>query len=1218
MDQVNNEDIFIVGIGASAGGLEAIRALLKSAPRDAPAAYVVVQHMAPTQKSMLTPLIARETHLETTELADPVRPQRNHVYVGPPGTDIVLEEGHLKLVPPSTDLAAPKPSADRFFRTLAEGAAERAIGIVLSGTGSDGSDGVKAIHEAGGITFAQDDKSAKYDGMPNSAIETGCIDLVLSPLEMGQRLESLSLNAPRLAEVMKAEADQVPLTEILQIVLAKTRVDFRDYKPTTILRRLERRMAALGILSQQAYAAHLREHDDEVEALFRDFLISVTRFFRDPEQYEALQPVIEKLAERIQNRPIRVWVAGCATGEEAYSVAMLFAEAMGGLAEARTRGVQIFATDIDQRALKLARAGRYPAGALADVPTRFIKPYFTTEGDFTTVAADLKSMILFSVHNVVQDPPFKDIDLVCCRNLLIYFNPVLQDRTFGNFHYSLRDNGLVFLGVADNAMASEDLFIERDMGVKVLEKRATGRVNYDRRSRRARFTRPPAVAVDTDGAIDPPLRPDTTINPVVRAMAASLGEASVLLTRQLSIVYIFGDITPYVSLKEGRMRSDLDHNMLVDPLAAEVRVLSSMVDENRRTRRGFTRRIEGRDGLPVQLEMILLKHDELQEDMYLVVFNRVEDDADGAQAVDNDQELDTVQELRDELTLTRDALNQAVERWETANEELKAANEEMQSNNEELQSINEELETSNEELQSTNEELVTINEAYQVQTDELNELNEELEAILDQVDVPLIVFNTRLMISQRSQAAATLFQTGSAPGKMHVSQLALPSGFPPLAPICHRAIHLGAPVTEEFEADGRTWWLNCSPFTNLRGELQGGTLFVTSSREEVLNRLLDQMPNHMSHMTADGTILRMSRQAAERLGVMAEDAAGRNLFDDLLDDETGAEARRSTAAFMASEDQHEKITQRRTSRRNGSVVTLELDRQKIPGAPGQPDTVLSSGLDITERLAREAELEYLNAQLSALLDQMPSFMVQYRRDGTIMRMSHRMAERFGTTVEAATGSNMADIITEENFAIFMDEVAAFLDSDRDYEEGVHHRHPKGGPPIVMRVSRQRVHNPKTGENTVIATGEDITERLRREAELARISAERELLLDLAPLRILHRDRAGRILWVSRAYCELMGHDPDRIEGMELHDFFVRNEADAILIGGRAFLDGDDTAGQVRMEITVKGGEKRLVDITRFAIPAAREGGEPTVCSIATEVADPARQPAGATPQVQEG
>lgn len=823
----DSEKHFLVGIGASAGGLEAIRSLLKAAPTEAPAAYVVLQHMSPTQRSMLPDLIQRETHLEVREISEPVRPQVNFVYVVPPNADAVFVDGEIRLLEASTEPAAPKPSIDRFFRSIAEQVTSRAIGIVLSGTGSDGSVGVKAIRESGGITFAQDDLTAKYDGMPNSAIETGCVDLVLSPVEIAAHFGALSQNEEVTVEKIKTGVDQAPLTEILQIVMARTRVDFRDYKSTTIVRRLERRMTALGISNQVAFVQYCREHPEEADNLKRDFLISVTRFFRDGDEFQKLRPHLDELITKTRHRELRVWVTGCATGEEAYTVAILLVEALGGLKEAEQHGLQIFATDIDESALQTARKGVYPSGAIADIPAPYLDKYFKTTDREIHVLEKLKRFIIFSHHNVAQDPPFQNIDLICCRNVLIYFGSNLQERTFGNFHYSLRGTGILFLGTADNVTFSRDLFRELEAGQKVFSKLNVGQIDYNRRARNFAYASEARVVPVEPNGQDKRLRENTVFHDIESALVKSLGKNAILLTSDLQIAKVYGDVSHYLSLTENTNRIGFNHNLIVEPVASEIRVLAAMTAEKGGPRRGFKQRFERLDGKIVQVEMYYLTRQDWPEDLFLAVF--IEDDPKPEDDITDDFASRHEGKLQDELSTARAALQHTIERWETTNEELRASNEEYQSNNEELQSLNEELETANEELQSTNEELVTMNEAFQVKTDELNDVNEELEAVLQQIEPALIVFSANLIMSRTSASGARLFGVDANASRPHLSHLALPEGFPVITTICAEVVQTGASVSQEFVANGQTYQLTCAPFTNGQGEIQGGTLLISES-----------------------------------------------------------------------------------------------------------------------------------------------------------------------------------------------------------------------------------------------------------------------------------------------------------------------------------------------------------------------------------------------------
>ncbi|MEM1159698.1 MAG: chemotaxis protein CheB [Pseudomonadota bacterium] len=1070
------EALFIVGIGASAGGLEAVRSLLRSAPQNAPAAYVVLQHMSPTQRSLLTPLVARETHLHVVEIDECAAPEANVVYVVPPNSDVVFADGQLKLVPPSRELGSVKPSIDHFFETLADQVGQYAVGIVLSGTGSDGTTGIKAIRAACGATIAQDLETAKYDGMPSAAIASGCIDLVLPPVEIGERLSALSLTDARLAEAIKAEHSPSALSEILHLVLIRSRVDFSGYKQTTILRRIERRMRALNIDDHEAYAAYCRDHDEEVDTLFRDFLISVTSFFRDIVEYDALKVLIAEQVHSIGARPIRVWIAGCATGEEVYSVAILFAEALGGIRAARASGLQIFATDIDDVALKFARRGQYSIATLKDVPADYISTYFEIEGDFANVHHDLKSMVLFSPHNVVQDPPFMNIDLVCCRNLLIYFGPGLQDQAFSNFHYALRDTGAVFIGTADNAAFSTDLFREIEPGKKILQKRMAAATDPARGMRRPGFPRQlPASQRRERGGGAANIKPNG-VTPLLTALVRSLGENALLLTHDLRIINVFGNVTPFITLSGDTQRLELDHSLLVDPIASEVRILSSIVKETERSRKGDIRTIDTLPDKTVQIEMHLLADDALGDDHYLLVFE-IRDKRD-SQVVPEDTpgaDGESVQTLRDDLTTTQDALNRTIDKWEAANEELKVANEEMQSNNEELQSLNVELETSNEELQSTNEELITINEAYQVQSDELKEVNEELEAVLDQVEAPLLVYDHELTVSKYSLSASRIFGLEKDDALPHLSQLRVPPEFPQLAPICERVVRMGQRVVEEFVSEGRLFTLTSAPFITADGQIQGGTLFLTTSPEGTeLRTLLEQMPSFVVHQKADGTILRASRNWADRYGISFDDAAGRNVAEILRPDEA-EQSLNDARAFLQSGSQRDEIMRQMTPPDSTERLSLLMRRTRIPGGADNEDTILQTALDITEQTAYEAALERANAELRLILDKAPFYLMHRDADGTILRVSDAFCRLMGHDPMAILGKNIREFLTEADAQADIEAAASLLAGDAGAERGLVKITIGDGSQRVLDVTRTVLYpGPEKTDRTVCSVAMDVT------------------------------------------------------------------------------------------------------------------------------------------------
>ena len=1068
---VDSVSPFIVGIGASAGGLEAIRELVKSLPDDINACYVIVQHMSPDHKSLLRQLIARETSHEVMDVTDGIPITPGKIYVTPPNADVQLVGGALKLLPPNTAPGAPKPSVDRLFISLAEEAGEKAVGIVLSGTGADGSYGIRAIRAAGGITIAQDEKSAKYDGMPISAVETGLIDLVLSPLQIGTHLANILTSSRNFDRFRPAENDEHPLADLLQIVLARTRVDFREYKPTTIYRRLERRINALGISGQQEYTRYCRTNPREVDALFKDLLISVTRFFRDPKEFESLRAVVRRIVEESAGRPIRIWVAGCATGEEAYSIAMLFANELGGLDKISKDRVQIFATDIDVDALEIARKGRYSIAALDDIPKEFSETFLSRDDEFVQVERTLRDVVVFSEHNLCQDPPFINIDLLCCRNLLIYFGHLLQLKVMARLFYALNAEGYLFLGTAENASISADLFRTVAGESHIFRKRA---------------------GASPSGATMPEPRPDPPTGTVGRAnrekgdserlldramfdeLAAAVGPDALLVTDDFRILRVYGDVSRYLQLARGS-RLQFDMSVLTPKLAREARTIGAIALRRYERRRGQPHIMAGDEDHEVQIEAYPIKAPQTDEAFILLAFRRWPIEVaprDTALTTTDDAAAERIESLEIDLKTVKEELQLTIEQLETSNEELQAANEEMQSTNEELRSSNEELETSNEELQSTNEELVTVNEELQISKAEIHAFSAEQTAILSGIGAPMLIIDMALQIKTANDEAIELFGLRRPIERPHISHLRLPEGFPRLSELCSEAMHLGVTRSAEVSSDGNVYVLRCSPFYNEDGQMRGATIFVVRSKlgADLAARLALAFENtdaYYMQRTRTGTIVAISNNAASAyFGLEATEAIGKSL-PDVVDASFAREMTARDVDFLESGQSHAPNTYRMQTRHDGRMRVMQIQRFRLFDEELQEDTVFAVGADITE-------MHEAGEELRELYEISPSLLMYRNREGRILQISRASADVLGKNPEDVIGHHLSEFMTPDSAGDIMAADRKFLAGDASAESTHYRVDVPGQGQRTLQITRKRVTY--RGEEAILAAGIDISLR----------------------------------------------------------------------------------------------------------------------------------------------
>ncbi|WP_342075465.1 chemotaxis protein CheB [Yoonia sp. SS1-5] len=960
-----DEQLTIIGIGSSAGGLEAIRELVVTLPSELPVSYVVVQHMAPQHKSLMTELVARQTNLKVMDVVDEVVPQRNVIYITPPNTDVVFEGGCLRLRSPSEKPARPKPSVNRFLASLAENHGAKSMAVILSGTGTDGAYGVQAIREVGGITIAQDAESAKYDGMPLAAAQTGCVDLILPPAEIGQRLGKILSSAPDFPAFRSDSYQTPPHSDLLQILLARTRVDFREYKNSTVSRRIERQMIASGITDLAEYTLHCRNNPHAVDALFKDLLISVTRFFRDQQEFRQLGRAMDGVLKEAKGNKLRVWVAGCATGEEAYSIAILLAEALGGPDVDLPSKVQIFATDIDKDALNIARGAAYPIAALNDIPADLADKYVVQQGESIRMIDNLRKAILFSDHNVCNDPPFQRVDVVCCRNLLIYFDQSLQKRVISRFHYGMTEHAIMFLGTAESVAGSDEWFVQDRSAPHIFRKRQLGadRARPYSLADGSRLVRGPVMTAPSP----------STDRKFFDALAQSLGQNSILVSDDYKIVRVYGDVSRFVEISE-MSKLQMHLGLLRSPWREEARSLVTIALQRGVHRTGVRHLLSdnGDDELRLDVYPIIAKG--INERVALVVFTPVEIDRSVRQIEEmldgEDAELSSrVRALQSEVDTTREALQQTIEELETSNEEMQSLNEEMQSTNEELQATNEELETSNEELQSTNEELITVNEELQVTATQLRGRTIELVSVLETTPLAIIVLDTALQIVQVTDPALDMFEIKRPVSSQHISQCVLPVGFPVLAPICSEALQLGEPVIREFASEGGQIKLTVAPYFEEGGRVQGVTLVVSDfpGLAEEMEMILKTDHIYLMHRNRDGQVLRISNASAASIGITPEAAIGRRL-DELVDKDAAEQVLASDKAFLEDGETAGREVVKMQTPNMTAPIWLELNRYAYTPAGADGPTVYSVATDVSESVMARDAAQGLLERMRALQD----------------------------------------------------------------------------------------------------------------------------------------------------------------------------------------------------------------------------------------------------------
>jgi two-component system CheB/CheR fusion protein len=851
-------------MGASAGGLDAFTRFFRTMPPDNGMAFVVIQHLDPTHESLTAELLGKHTTMPVRQVAGDTTVERDHVYVIPPNRDLSIGRGILRLTTPAERRLMRHP-IDFFFRTLAADQQERAIGIVFSGSGADGTLGLKEIKTVGGMALVQDPTTAQHDGMPRSAIAADAADHVLTVEKMPQVLLQY-VQHPYVAVAREArdpeKAGSDDVTGILALVRARLHFDFGAYKPATIVRRIRRRMGLRHVERLPHYLQLLRSDPGELKALFNDLLIGVTRFFRDPEAWHYLEEKLlpSLLREREAGAPLRVWVAGCGTGEEAYSLGMLLIEQSQA---AQWNGpIQVFASDVDKEALDVARAGIYPESIAADVPSGRLRRFFLKDGSHYRVSKELRETIIFAEQNLIADPPFSKLDLISCRNLLIYLNPDVQKRVIALLHFALAEGGYLFLGSAESIGSAEDLFDTVTKRWRIY--RRIGPTRYDALAMPAAAARAP---IREPGAA-PPVLPhaDRLLARVQQHLLERYARAGVVINRRYGVLLFVGRTDRYLTQPAGAPTDDL-LTLLREGLQTRLRALVRQVitDHEPQTVTVRMRRDDAWHRVQVTVEPLALAGE--TEGLLLISF--VDEEAkrgaepEAASLTTTERDDSLIRQLEAELKASREDLHGTVEEMEAANEELKAANEEVMSVNEELQSTNEELETSKEELQSLNEELTTVNAQLQSKVDELGHTNNDLDNLLTSTNIATIFLDSQLRIRRFTTAATKLFALIPSDVGRPLADITQTSTDPALLTDASTVLKTLVPLQAEVATrEGRWYMRQVLPYRTQDNRIEGVVITFSDVAAEALQGARSDLEAALSKLTANEARLRTTLDTA--------------------------------------------------------------------------------------------------------------------------------------------------------------------------------------------------------------------------------------------------------------------------------------------------------------------------------------------------------------------
>jgi two-component system, chemotaxis family, CheB/CheR fusion protein len=985
---------FVVGIGASAGGLDPLVRFFENLPKASGMAFVIVQHLSPDFKSLMDELLARHTMLPIQLVEDGMRVAADHVYLIPAKKEMIISGGRLLLSERDRQQELTLP-IDMFFRSLAQDCGAQAIAIVLSGGGSDGSRGIRHVREAGGLVLAQSLDSAQFDGMPRAAIDTGAVHQALPPEDMPRALlDYAGPGAPATHDAADtADADPPEprgLEALYRVLETEFGIDFNHYKPSTVTRRIERRLALAQSQTIDEYLGRLRSERDELDALYRDLLIGVTRFFRDPDAFDLLERQIlpELLTREPRGTPLRLWVAGCATGEEAYSLAILLQELMATHGE---RPVKIFATDVHRGSLDHAAAAAYDEEAVSNVSAERLARYFSQNGDTYQVVPELRQMVVFAQHNVIRDAPFTRLDLITCRNLLIYLQPAAQQRILSFFHFALNQSGFLFLGPSESLGPIADGFEIVDKRWQLYRKGGEVRTPVDVRRR------PGLPALDGRVAV----------SPVVPAARHSLGQLlsvydtlleermppSLIVNDRGELVHVLGGAARFLRVRDGRQTLDVQDLVHADLKMIVAGGTRRALNERSTVVFNGVRAHADDDVYRVTIRPITGRQGNAR---YLVVSFEAREPGEPRVAPAPIQ-IDVEHVSQQQLAALEAELGTTKESLQAAIEQLEASNEELQASNEELQSANEELQSTNEELQSVNEELYTVNAEYQRKIAELTELTNDMDNLLASTEVGTIFLDGQLRIRKFTPQIADTFGLVPHDVGRPIDTFAHTMQYPELVADLRSVVASGKSIERDLvDPRGKPFFLRLLPY-RAKGVTDGVVLTLIDvsglkaaedalfHERYLLNSLLRSVPDAIYFKDARGRFIRFNHALAERFGVTDPvHAIGKTAFDLLEHDAAMALHRQDEAVIRSGEPQHYRL-----ERRNGTDGADAWDMvTRLPLLDRDESVVGAIAIfrDVTEQVRAKAKID---EEIR-------------RRDRFLAMLSHELRNPLGAVVTATS------------------------------------------------------------------------------------------------------------------------------------------------------------------------------------------------------------------------